>query len=423
MLENLQIKRYVENNLPASSEHTLVLFTGARQTGKTTSLKKVYKDLSYFNLDALEYREQLSSISSFSWANEVGNAVLDEIQKEPSLFDKIKFAYDSGDLRFSVLSGSAQILLLKKIKESLAGRMQIWELFPFMLSELIHTSEKNIKEPVFSELIKAENISVVLSKKNKILLGKNWDESINTENYLLRWGGMPSLIHIRDNDKKKYWLKDYSITYLERDIRDLANLNDLKPFTRFQKLSALRTTGLLSYSDLSRDSGISIETTRRYLEYLRISYQAFLIQPYHRNLTSQLVKTPKLYWFDIGILRTLSGIGFDLINGQIFENYVASEIMKYLRSSKSEAKLSFYRTRSGMEVDFCIESPNGFMGIEVKNRKTFAQSDFSSLKQLARASKQSWSGGILVYRGNEIFCFHKKLKLWAIPSCRLFANY
>lgn len=422
MWENVQLKRYIERKLPQSSEHALVLLTGARQSGKTTCLRKFYPELAYYNLDAIEYREQLSAISSFQWASEVGDAVLDEIQKEPSLFDKIKFAFDEGGLNFSVLSGSAQILLLKKIRETFAGRIQIRELFPLLLSELIHAGKDHINEPIIAELTGVQNIAEILSEKNPVLLGENWDLSIKAENYLIQWGGMPPLLHIKKEEDKKNWLKDYAVAYLERDLRDLTNLNDLKPFSRFQKLSALRAASLLSYSELSRDSGIAVETARRYLEYLRISYQAFLIQPYHKNLTSQLVKTPKLFWFDNGILRTLSGMGFEIQTGQLFENYVASEIMKLLRTSKSDAELSFYRTRSGMEVDFCIESPNGFMAMEVKNRNKFSASDFSLLKRLAVSSGTSWSGGILIYRGNKIECFDKKLNLWAISSCRLFGK-
>ena len=141
--------------------------------------------------------------------------------------------------------------------------------------------------------------------------------------------------------------------------------------------------------------------------------------PCHKNLTSSLIKTPKLYWLDNGLLRQLSGLGFDMMNGQLYENYVASEMIKYFRSTHKTEALSFYRTRSGMEVDFCLETEGGLIGIEVKNRQTIDRSDYSSLKRLQEASQGNWLCGLLVYRGNQIVKLDEKL--WAVPSCRLFS--
>ncbi|MCK4676657.1 MAG: DUF4143 domain-containing protein [Bacteroidales bacterium] len=229
---------------------------------------------------------------------------------------------------------------------------------------------------------------------------------------------MASLIHITDPQNRRFWLKDYATAYLERDLADLASLNDLKPFRKFQQISALRAANLISYTELAKDAGIGVETARRYLEYLRISYQAFLLQPYRKNLTSSLIKTPKLYWFDNGLLRHLSGLGFGIDSGQLFENYVASELMKFIRTNRLDVKLTFYRTRSGMEIDFILETANGLIAIEVKNRNSVSQSDFTNMKRLAEAAGNEWLGGILVYRGNKVQQFNKLL--WAIPSCRLF---
>ena len=420
MNEIIQVKRFVQNQLPASDKRSLVLVTGARQTGKTTLLKKVYHNLPYYNLDAIEYREQLSNISSFSWADEVGSAIIDEIQKEPGLADKIKFAFDEGSLKFSALSGSSQILLLKKMKETLAGRVTIFELFPFLFTELFEKSSSTDTDQIFRHILKMENFHEFLKNQKKVILGKEWDDRTKTEEYLLRWGGMPPVYHLDDESEKQNWLRDYSIAYLERDVLDLARLSDLKPFKKYQQLAALRSANLLSYSELARDAAIATETARRYLEYLRISYQAFLIMPYHKNLTSQIVKTPKLYWFDNGILRHLSGIGFNLMSGQLYENYIAAEIMKYLRSSRSAVELTFYRTRSGMEIDFILAGSDRLVGIEVKNRKNIIQSDFTGLKKLSETSGTNWAGGIVLYRGNHLFCINEPLKLWAIPSCRFF---
>lgn len=419
MWDNIQVNRLINAGLPQMSEHIIVLLTGARQTGKTTLLRSVYPELSYYNLDAVEFREQLSRISSFSWARDVGDAVIDEIQKEPELMNKLKYAFDEGDLNFTALSGSAQILLLKSTKETLAGRILLLELFPLMLSELINGLEAEIPVPLIGRLINSSSPLDILKNLPATILGKNWDNAISAENYILKYGGMPALLHITNHNKKSAWLKDYSAAYLERDLNDLARLNDLMPFRTFQQLAALRSANLLSYSELARDAGIGTETARRYVEYLRLSYQAILLQPYHKNLTSRLVKTPKIYWLDNGLLRQFAGYGFDLMNGQIYENHIAAEIVKYLRTVKSDARLSFYRTRSGMEIDFCIETNNGLIAIEAKNRNTISKKDYSSLNNLKDSAGSDWLIGLVLYRGNLI----KELSegIWAIPSCRLFS--
>jgi predicted AAA+ superfamily ATPase len=419
MWENIQINRLVQQKLPASDEHILVLLTGARQTGKTTLLKSSYPDLAYFNLDAFEYREQLKRISSFSWGRDIGNAVIDEIQKEPELFDKIKFAFDEGNLQFCALSGSAQVLLLKQIRETLAGRVSILELFPFILCELVNARRDKIPTPLIGKLMTAGNPDQIFDKLPSVLLGSEWDRLFLPEEYLIKWGGMPSLIHIPDDENKINWFRNYSSAYLERDLSDLARLNDLMPFRTFQQLAALRSTNLLSYSELARDAGIGTETARRYLEYLRLSYQTILLPPYHKNLTSRLVKTPRIYWLDNGLLRHLSGQGFDLMNGQLFENYVAAELYKYFKTLRLDTIISFYRTRSGMEVDFCIESKGMLTGIEVKNRERIVRSDYTSLKNLKQASGKYWLCGLVVYRGNQIIRLDDGI--WAVPSCRLFS--
>ena len=336
-------------------------------------------------------------------------------------FDKIKFSYDEGSLDFSVLTGSSQVLLLKKVRETLAGRVMLLELFPFMLGEMVNLKEENQAAFLFSQLVSGQKMDDILNRISSVLLGQEWDMAKHTEEWLYTWGGMAPLIHVTDAESRKYWLKDYSTAYLERDLADLANLNDLKPFRKFQQMAALRSANLISFTELSKDTGISIETARRYLEYLHISYQAFLLQPYHKNLTSSLVKTPKLFWFDNGLLRHLSGLGFDIDNGQLFENYVAAEMMKFIRTNRLDVKLSFYRTRSGMEIDFILETNKGIIGIEVKNRKTVSKSDYTNLKRLAAAAGKQWLGGIVVYRGNKIQQYDKGF--WSIPSCRFFSAY
>ena len=141
MSDNLQKNRFLEDYMPEPDLRRLIILTGARQTGKTTLSRYKYPQLNYINLDSPENRELLKSISSASWSKTVGNAIIDEAQKEPAVFEKVKYAYDDGGISFCLMLGSSQILLLKKIRESLAGRVSIYELWPLMMSELYWESE------------------------------------------------------------------------------------------------------------------------------------------------------------------------------------------------------------------------------------------------------------------------------------------
>jgi predicted AAA+ superfamily ATPase len=286
-----------------------------------------------------------------------------------------------------------------------------------MFQEMLAPDRIIRSEPLFLQSISGESLDEVMEALPSVSLGMEQEKLKQTESHLYSSGGMPPLIHITDERERQFWISDYNQTYLERDLADLASLNDLKPFRRFHQLAALRAGQLLSYSELARDAGIAVETARRYLEYLSISYQAFLLQPYYRNLTSTLVKTPKLYWFDNGLLRHLSGMGPVPDTGYLFENYLAAELMKYIRTMRIDLKLYFYRTRSGMEVDFLLESPAGVLGIEVKNRDDVVKSDFSRLKALRQALGEAWLGGLVVYRGNTLY--QQEPGFWAVPSTRL----
>ncbi len=401
--------------LPQPRERTLVLITGARQTGKTTSARRCYPALRYLNLDAIEYRLQLEQVSSFGWAAAVGPAVLDEVQKAPGVLDKLKFAFDGREIDFSVLLGSAQILLLRTVRETLAGRISVHELWPLMLSEREAGAAVPLAPPLFAHMFTKGGVRAACRKEPEVVLGDAAEGVQASEEYMMTWGGMPALLPLKDAARRA-WLRNYELTYLERDLADLARLQDLAPFRRFQQLAAARSGQLLSYSELARDAGVSVETARRYLEYLRISYQAFLLQPYSRNLTSTLVKTPKLYWVDIGLLRQATGT-HGLGAGAMFETYVVSEIVKYLRTVHAAATPYFYRTRSGMEVDMLLASAHGVVGLEIKASQHVALRDATRLAEVGAALGREWLGGIVVYRGARIYEVRKGI--WAVPSWRL----
>lgn len=395
-----------------------MLLTGARQTGKTTLAKYRYPDLRYINLDAPENREVVRGIASSLWARDIGAAVLDEAQKEPVVFDKVKYAYDEGALPFSVLLGSSQILLLKKIRETLAGRISIFELWPLMMCEIFNNSAKApAGPPLVDEIFSTKSFDDIWGNQPGVLLVDEDASRRSAQDYLLQWGGMPALMVLNAPDRRQ-WLKDYEHTYLERDVADLVRLDDLMPFRKFQRLAALRSGCLLNYTELARDAAVSVDTARRYLEYLSLSYQTFLLPPYHVNLTSAVIKTPKTYWLDVGLLRHLTGIQ-EIVSGELYESMVVAELVKWMKTMGRNGDLYFYRTRSGLEVDILLESSAGIVGMEIKSRQVLASKDVTGLKEIAAALGKKWRGGLVVYSGNEL----KRIadpQIWAVPSHRLF---
>jgi uncharacterized protein len=407
--------RVLAEKLQELPQRRLVILTGARQTGKTTLARWRYPGLRYVNFDAMEYRDMLRAVSSFHWKRDVGEAILDEVQKEPSVFDKVKFAYDEGQIDFTVLLGSSQILLMQKVRETLAGRAAIVELWPLMLCELMADAPERIERPLLS-LVLERGPDAALAAVPGVLAGPEAETLKEAEAHLLHWGGMPELLRLAELQRAE-WLRSYERTYLERDLADLARIDDLEPFRKFQRLAALRAGNLLNYSELARDAGVGVDTSRRYLEYLRLSYQAILLQPWHVNLTSTLVKTPKLYWADMGLLRQTAGLGSAAMTGALYENHVVAEIWKWCKTSAEAVELYFYRTRSGLEVDLILETPERLVAMEVKWRDRVVPSDTTGMRKLAGALGERWGGGIVAYGGNQIQSLGNGI--WAVPSRRL----
>lgn len=419
MSDNLHLKyRFLESLLPKPEKKRLIILTGARQTGKTTLSKYKYPELNYINLDSPENREIIRKISSVSWAKSVGNAIIDEAQKEPTVFEKVKYAYDDSSVTFCLMLGSSQILLLKKIRESLAGRVSIYELWPLMMSELFwDKSSETEKLPLIDRLFSKDEFVHLFDDVPEVLLDKNENRCQEAEKHLLQWGGMPALLPLSDEERWK-WLRDYEYTYLERDLGDLARLDDLMPFRIFQRLSALRSSKLLNYSELARDASVSVDSARRYLEYLKLSYQTILLQPYYKNITSSVIKTPKLYWLDVGILRQLSGFRGEF-SGEVYETMVVAELIKWVKTTQKNADIYFYRTRSGMELDILLQTESGIVGMEIKAQKSTSWTNLRAMKEVASGLGSEWRGGLFIYQGNIL----KKIaepNIWAIPSRRLF---
>lgn len=410
--------RWLSTRLPTPGKRRLVVLTGARQTGKTILAKATYPGLRHLNLDDVEARAMLRAVRTERWADTVGPSVVDEAQKEPSVFDKVKYAFDEGQIDFSVLLGSSRILLLDRVRETLAGRAFLYELWPLLASEIRHAAGDRPAPPLLDRLlVGGARIDATLRAEPEVLLGDEDAERRRAIDHLAMWGGMPELLRLDDADRRE-WLRSYQQTYLERDLADLARLSDLEPFRVLQRLCALRTARLLSYSELGRDAGISAQTARRYLQYLHLSYQVVLLQPYRRNLTSALVKSPKLHWIDLGSQRHVTRQWGEL-TGEQFETLVVGEVHKWISTMGRDVEANFYRTRSGLEVDLLLQCPGGVLGVEVKNRSLATDGDARALRALAQELGPEWLGGLVVYRGDRLEPLDAAASIWAMPIHRL----
>ena len=418
MWTKTQRYRWMGTRIPGTEKRRLVVLTGARQTGKTTLVRSAYPGLRYLNFDSLQDRERAADLSASAWGRTVSAAVLDEAQKAPQVFEKVKLAYDAYEIDFSVLTGSSRILLLDQVRESLAGRAFLYELWPLMPSEITHDADERPPSPLLDQLLGDEPLQAVMKDAPEVLLGDEAERPRSALEHLLKWGGMPELLRLDDPDRKQ-WLSSYQQTYLERDVADLARLRDLEPFRRLQRLCMARAAQLLSYADLSRDAGVPVTTVRRYLEYLEISYQVLRLPPFSGNVTSTLVKSPKLFWLDAGLLRqTLQYWGE--AEGALYENLVVAEIHKWVATLGRDATLSFYRTRSGLEVDLLIRTPHGVTGFEIKSRPRAVATDARGLRALASVIGD-FRGGVVITAGDHIECLDADIPIWAVPAYRLFA--
>jgi len=360
----------------------LLVLTGARQTGKTTLAREAFRDLPYVSLEDPVSRPAWSRLSASDWLSRYPQAVLDEVQKAPSVIESIRAAHDASDRARYVLLGSSQILLLSRVKESLAGRAAIEELWPLTLPELATTSWGDaVGESRLVRWLRAAN------GDEGPLLGMPADSQAFSRNEALferylRFGGMPA-VHDADLDdgEREAWLGNYQRTYLERDVADLAALRDLEPFVLAQKAIALRTGETVNYANLARDVSVAPGTARRFLRYLELSYQVLVLQPFHRNPHKRLVKMPKIHFIDPGVQRAISGRRGTL-TGAEFESAVVAEIVKQARNARLQVGFHHLRTHDGREVDLLIEREDGFVAVEIKAGERMAGADARHLRDL-----------------------------------------
>lgn len=398
------VPRYLASRLPRPRDsRRLVVLTGARQVGKTTLARALYDgELRYLNLDSQGERDRLKAVPAEAWARVVGPAVLDEVQKAPQLLEKIKWAYDEGALPFSALLGSSRILVLEQIRETLAGRVFLYELWPLAVGELVaHFGGTFPARPLIAALL--DNPAAMRERLVPFLdgfVGPQAGTAQAAVQHALEWGTLPTLLQYRPEERRD-WLEAYQATYLERDLADLAQLRDLDAFVRCHQLAALRAGRLLSYSELARDAGLPVTTVRRYLRYLDLSYQIMYLPAWAGNPTVRLLKSPKLIWFDAGVQRALSGeIGG--VRGEQYESTITAQVILTLAGLGVHVAASYLRTEGGLEVDLILENQDSLWGLELKARPKVDARDATSIERARRVLGGRYRGGVVVYRGERV---------------------
>ena len=358
----------------------IMVVTGARQTGKTTLVKKLFPDYEYITIEDPVLRNSYKELSAQQWKTLYPNAILDEIQKEPRIIESIKATYDQwGDTRY-ILLGSSQLLLMEKVRESLAGRCTIMEIYPLTLPE-IRTDNWNevISESIFQQELSAIDTIEYLPS---FLLDKNRTKKIQAYNHYLQLGGYPAVSGSEETlDEKFEWLQNYVRTYLERDVRDLASFRDLEPFVKLQQYIALNTGNLINASSIGKQLGVSTKTVQRYIKYFEMSYQAIVLPSWSKNLNKRLVKTYKVHYLDQGVVQAILHKRGGM-TGNEYESAIISEIYKQAKNVQSTVQFYFLRTHDNKEVDLLLEFPDYYFAFEIKMAAKVSRGDAKHLFEL-----------------------------------------
>lgn len=314
------------------------------------------------------------------WKSLYPKAILDEVQKTPVLIRSIKSVYDQWEEPRYILLGSSQLLLLQKVKESLAGRCAIIDMYPLTLPELCTSSfADEIMDSPLQKMVKSGDLPVLFPS---FVLDALYSDKMLVWNHLLTFGGYPALVNEERTNQDRYdWLAGYVRTYLERDVRDIAAMSDLEPYTKLQKVLAMQTGSLCNVSALSTKVGVSAPTVKKYLQYLTLSYQTIMLQSWERNESKRLVKAPKIHFIDYGVVQAILGKQAQP-NGNEFESIVISEIFKQIKQIDSRARFYHLRTADGREVDLIVEVESGYYAFEVKLTDHVSKTDARHLKDL-----------------------------------------
>lgn len=394
--------------LAAVADTPIVLLIGARQTGKSTLVQELAASVhpaQYLTFDDVGVLAAAHADPAGFLAGLNGPVVLDEVQRVPELFIALKASVDRDRRpgRF-LLTGSANVLLLPHLAELLVGRMEVLTLWPLSQGE-IDGGTKNFIDATFSQ--------AVFTFPGP---AESWTQLMER---IVR-GGYPEVLSRVTDARRKAWFRSYVTTLLQRDVRDLANIEGLTALPRLLSLLASRAASLLNNSELSRSSTIPLTTLKRYLALFETSFLIQLLPAWSGNLGKRLVKAPKLMLSDTGLLAHLLGVDRQVLEtdralaGSLLENFVAMELYKQATWSEVQPQLFHFRTQTGQEVDIVLEDASSrIVGIEVKASATVSARDFKGLRVLADAVGQRFVRGIVLYTGTEVIPFGPQLQ--AVP--------
>ncbi len=345
----MYLARILENSIQQYLQAFPALgLIGPRQAGKSTLLQQQlsahYHYVSFDEEDVVHdfYQDPRAFMQQYNH-----HVIFDEVQRVPELFGYVKRAIDKDRQQYGkfILTGSCQLTLVEHISESLAGRIGYLNLLPLQFSEL-----------------------PIESRKSSVYKGC-YPEQV-----------------ARNYNHNKAWYANYISTYLEKDVRRLCNVGDLRNFRRLLNLLATNTSQVLNMSNYSRALGISVDTIKRWVSILEASFIVFLLRPYHNNFNKRIIKSPKVYFYDTGLVAYLTGIETEEMYskgpmaGSIFENYVVTEMQKNIYHKQLDDKLYFYRTSNGAEIDVIVENHQQRSWIEIKKSSTFTQKMLSTIK-------------------------------------------
>jgi len=336
--------------IDAAKQFPVVFLTGPRQSGKTTLLRHIFPSYKYVNLEDPELRQWAITQPRDFLKTNYWPVIIDEAQYAPELFSYIQVNTDMHNKAgMYLLSGSQNFLLMEKISQSLAGRSAILTLLPFALREL---TEKNT--------------------------------GYDTNEIILR-GFFPRLFQTVTDISLFY--KSFLNTYVERDVRQLANIGNMNDFIRFMKLCAGRCGQLLNIASLATESGLAYNTCKAWLSYLSTGYIIQLLQPYYRNFNKKIIKSPKLYFTDTGLLTHLLGITSSdtltvhPLRGAVFENLIYCEFLKHNMNTGENYNIWFWRDNHGTEIDYLLEVGTELTAVEVKSASNFHDEYLGNLKK------------------------------------------
>lgn len=366
------IPREMETEIIAmAADYPVVTLIGPRQSGKTTIAKKLFPEKNYYTLESADIRALAEQDPRSFLTDHEHGMIIDEIQRLPQLLSYIQEFVDENPEQKGryILTGSHQLELSAAITQSLAGRTALLTLFPLSLNEI-----KNIT--------------------------KDW----SLDKQLLQ-GEFPRIYRDELNPSKAY--RNYFQTYVERDVRKMINVKDLSTFEKFVRLTAGRIGQLVNFQSLASDIGVSYHTIENWLSILEASFIIFKLQPYYENISKRLIKSPKLYFTDVGLAAYLLGIeneqqmSRDPLRGGLFENLVILELLKTRLNRGLDPQLYFYRDQQGNEVDVIYKSAYKLMPVEIKAGQTFNKEFLKGLNYFKKlVGEERCSEGYLIYSGD-----------------------